>query len=72
MEPRTKACGPYPGGLILTHTHVSLSDLTANQPNWTFDSLVSYGPNPALLWMFVCQRVVLGIEQLHGGGERKS
>ena len=22
MEPRTKTCGPIPGGLILTHTHM--------------------------------------------------
>ena len=22
--PRAKTCGPYPGGLILTHTHVAV------------------------------------------------
>ena len=25
MEPRTKTCGPYPGDLIFTHTHLTKS-----------------------------------------------
>ena len=26
METWTKACGPIPGGLILTHTHMTVRD----------------------------------------------
>ena len=35
MEPKTKTCGPYPGGFILTHTHIYLQS-----------RLVDWSPQP--------------------------
>ena len=36
MEPRTKTCGPYPVGLIVTHTQINAKEELQTLPQLSF------------------------------------